>query len=61
MASGVNYYYSSIVLTEADIDDPRVHIDIEKLPEYDRDHLMMWLKFRGDNDNDNNNENLYSA
>ena len=48
MASGFNYDFSTIVLTEDDIDDPRVHIDIDKLLDYDRDHLTQWLKFRGD-------------
>ena len=48
MARGINYDYSSIVITEADVDDARVHVDKEKLFSYDHDHLLTWLKFRGD-------------
>ena len=44
----VNYDYSLVVLTEVDIDDPRVHIDLNSLLLYSRDHLLQWLKFRGD-------------
>ena len=43
-----NYDYSLVVLTEVDVDDPRVHVDLDKLTTYDRDHLLQWLKFRGD-------------
>ena len=32
-----SYDYSLVALTEADIDDPRVHIDLGYM--YDRDHL----------------------
>ena len=48
MASKRVYDYSSIVLNENDIDDPRVHINLANLQIYDRDHLITWLKFRGD-------------
>ena len=48
MDSDHSYDYSLVVLTEVDIDDPRVHVDLDKLTTYDRDHLLQWLKFRGD-------------
>ncbi|XP_066925269.1 uncharacterized protein [Clytia hemisphaerica] len=38
----------SIQLTEKDIDDPHVHIDIEKLSTYKIEHLKKWLIYRGD-------------
>lgn len=40
--------YSNIQLEECDIDDPYVHIHLDKLPEYKREHLTGWLKYRGD-------------
>ena len=49
-STGSYYDYSLVVLTEADIkDDPRVHVDLDSLTDYSRDHLLQWLKFRGDN------------
>ncbi|XP_057310870.1 uncharacterized protein LOC130648792 [Hydractinia symbiolongicarpus] len=39
---------ASIILTEDDISDPHVKIDIEKLPKYKVEHLKSWLIFRGD-------------
>lgn len=41
--------YSLVVIEEVDIDDPCVHVDLENLPNYDRNHLISWLKYRGDN------------
>ena len=35
-------------LLECDIDDPCVHIELENLPNYSRQHLMQWLVYRGD-------------
>lgn len=37
-----------IMLTEEDIDHPYIHVDLCKLPNYNRDHLITWLKYRGD-------------
>ncbi|XP_057294406.1 uncharacterized protein LOC130622965 [Hydractinia symbiolongicarpus] len=39
---------ASVILTEDDISDPHVKIDIEKLPKYKVEHLKSWLIFRGD-------------
>ena len=39
---------SVIVLTEHDIDDPHVHIDIENIRAYSMGHLQNWLLYRGD-------------
>ena len=35
-------------MEECDIDDPCVHVDLDKLPQYDRNHLINWLKYIGD-------------
>ena len=32
--------YSLVVIEEVDIDDPCVHVDLENLPNYDRNHLI---------------------
>ena len=39
---------SVIVLTEHDVDDPHVHIDIENIRAYSMGHLQNWLLYRGD-------------
>ena len=39
---------ASIKLTEDDVDDPQIHVDIENLPSYTIDHLKQWLIYRGD-------------
>ena len=36
------------MLTEEDIDHPFIHVDLCKLPNYSRDHLITWLKYCGD-------------
>ena len=33
---------------ECNISDPCVHIDLENLPDYSKNHLLQWLIFRGD-------------
>ena len=38
----------NIVLTEHDIDDPHVHIDIENIRAYSMGHLQNCLLYRGD-------------
>ena len=48
MASSFEYNYSLVVMEECDIDDPCVHVDLDNLPQYDRNHLINWLKYRGD-------------
>ena len=45
MASNYDY---SLVIEEDDIDDQCVHVDLKDLPNYDKDHLLTWLKYRGD-------------
>ena len=39
---------SLIVLTEHDIDDPHLHIDIENTRTYSMGHLQKWLFYRRD-------------
>ena len=39
---------TSDILKEQDIDHPFIHVDLCQLPDYTRDHLVIWLKFRGD-------------
>ena len=38
---------SDIHLMESDINDPFVHINLENLPNYSRQHIMQWLVYRG--------------
>ncbi|XP_057295018.1 uncharacterized protein LOC130623542 [Hydractinia symbiolongicarpus] len=38
----------SIELTEVDIDDPHIHVDISSLSKYKVEHLKRWLIYRGD-------------
>ncbi|XP_066923753.1 uncharacterized protein [Clytia hemisphaerica] len=38
----------SIKLTEVDIDDPHVHVDMSVLSKYKVEHLKRWLLYRGD-------------
>ena len=40
--------YSHVVLEESNVNDPCVHINLNELPQYDRNHLISWLKYRGD-------------
>ena len=47
-SSSFEHDYSLVVIEEGDIDDPCVHIDLDNLPKYDRNHLFTWLKYRGD-------------
>ena len=37
-----------MVLTEHDVDDPHVHIDIENIRTYSTEHLPNWRLYRGD-------------
>ena len=37
-----------IVLTADDITDKHIIVDKNKLSEYPKDHLVNWLKYRGD-------------
>ena len=39
---------NEVTLTEDDIDDPMVKIDLSTLAKYSHDHLKAWLKYRGD-------------
>ena len=36
------------MLHESDINDPTVHVDLDRLADYSKDHLISWLKFCGD-------------
>ena len=36
------------MLDEPDINDPTVHVDLDQLADYSKNHLISWLKFRGD-------------
>ena len=39
---------ANILLSESDIQDKWVHIDLENLPNYSKEHIMQWLVYRGD-------------
>ena len=39
---------NEVTLTEDDIDDRMVKIDLSNLAKYSHDHLKAWLKYRGD-------------
>ena len=39
---------SSITLVEEDITDPCVHVELDKLTDYTKEHLTKWLMFRDD-------------
>ena len=39
---------SSITLVEEDITDPCVHVELDKLTDYTKEHLTKWLMFGGD-------------
>ena len=39
----------TIKIEEADIDDPFVYVEIDKLKTYSIEHLKKWLIYRGDN------------
>ena len=36
------------MLTEHDVDDPHVHIEIENIRTYSKEHLQNWIRYRGD-------------
>lgn len=39
---------SDVVLEEEDIADPAVHVDVDRIKNYDKKHLRQWLIYRGD-------------
>ena len=39
---------SYIMLHESEINELIVHVDLDKLADFSKDHLISWLKFRGD-------------
>ena len=39
---------ADILLLESDIQDKHVHIDLENLHNYSKEHTMQWLVYRGD-------------
>ena len=47
MASSFEYNYPLVVMKECDTDDPCVYVDLDNLPQYDRNHIT-WLKYTGE-------------